>query len=79
MQCFKCHQEIEEDESVSVDRHKTGEAILLGVFHPSCYEEIVLYLEQQYKEWQDRTIERAYWDSLTDEQKHEVRFNKWGI
>ncbi len=26
-----------------------------------------------------RDLEKAYWDTLTNEQKHETRFFKWGI
>lgn len=63
MQCFKCHQDISKTTRVEVKLHewltyvgRYSGAKELGAYCEPCYEEIVLYLEEKYAEWQANQV-----------------------
>jgi hypothetical protein len=54
--CYHCNQPVATDRvevhSVSKDADTTD-----GAYHPACWNYLVQYLEDQYKEWQDAKVQ----------------------
>ena len=60
MQCFRCHEEVDIADFVEIIRFTKEEGTTLAAFHPACYAEIVTYLEENYKDWEDAIQSQAH-------------------